>query len=144
MAPMRAMRILAAEDNRTNRLVFGKIVKALDIDLTFAENGQQAVEAYMACPPDLVFMDISMPLVDGTEATRLIRAHARDTGLPAPRIVAMTAHAMDGDAEALLAQGLDRVLTKPLRKALILEEIANACPAECRPPLPAAETTAAE
>ncbi len=140
----RPMRILAAEDNRTNRLVFAKIVKALDVDLTFAENGQQAIDAYAALPPDLIFMDISMPQVDGIEATRQIRARAEAQGLPRPRIVAMTAHALDGDAEALLAMGLDRVLTKPLKKARILQEIGAACPPACRPPLPEAESTAAE
>ncbi|MEM6564962.1 MAG: ATP-binding protein, partial [Pseudomonadota bacterium] len=70
----RKMRILAAEDNKTNRLVFGKMLKALDVDLQFACDGQEAVEAYGTFCPDLIFMDISMPRMDGKEATRAIRA----------------------------------------------------------------------
>ncbi|MDF0601204.1 ATP-binding protein [Psychromarinibacter sp. C21-152] len=134
--PRRRMRVLAAEDNRTNRLVFSKLVKSADIDLQFAENGREAVEAYRAAPPDLVFMDISMPEVDGKEATRRIRVVEADQGLPRVPVVAMTAHALAGDEDDILAAGLDHYLTKPLKKATILHHVAAACPAECLPPLP--------
>ena len=133
-APNRAMRVLAAEDNKTNRLVFSKMVKALDIDLQFAENGLQAVEMYQSFDPDLVFMDISMPEMDGKEATARIREIEAQTGRHMP-VVAMTAHAMGGDEEEILAAGLDRYLTKPLKKAAITDEIVVACPAEARPPV---------
>jgi len=131
----RAMRVMAAEDNKTNRLVFSKMVKTLDIELHFAENGVQAVDLYQACAPDLVFMDISMPEMDGEEATRRIREIEAATGRHVP-IVAMTAHAMGGDEAEILAAGLDRYLTKPLSKAAIAAEIAAARPAEARAPLP--------
>lgn len=129
------MRILAAEDNRTNRLVFTKMVKDLDIDLRFAENGEEAVAAFSEFRPDVVFMDISMPRMDGKQATRAIRAIEADTGGHVP-VVAMTAHAMDGDSAEILAAGLDHYLTKPLRKALIHERIAADCPPDARAPLP--------
>ena len=132
----RKMRVLAAEDNRTNRLVFSKMVKSADIDLRFAENGRLAVEAYCEQPPDLVFMDISMPEVDGKEATRLIRAHELDNGLNRVPIVAMTAHALTGDRDEILAAGLDHYMTKPLKKADLLHQITRACPAGCTPPVP--------
>ncbi|MGJ8558362.1 MAG: response regulator [Sulfitobacter geojensis] len=116
----RRMRILAAEDNKTNQLVFRKMVKGLNIDLTFASNGEEALRLFQEVAPDLVFMDISMPKMDGKEATNAIRAIERGSRTP---ILALTAHAMDGDDTGILAAGLDKYLTKPLRKPLILHEI---------------------
>jgi len=132
-APPRAMRILAAEDNRTNRLVFSRMIKNLDIELRFAENGAEAVTLYREFDPDIVFMDISMPGKDGKEATGEIRAIEADTGVHVT-VVAMTAHAMDGDSEGILAAGLDHYLTKPLKKAAIIERIAAARPEAARDP----------
>ncbi|QAX31189.1 ATP-binding protein [Leisingera sp. NJS204] len=122
---IRRMRVLAAEDNKTNQLVFSKMVKELNIELKFASNGLEAVEAFQAFRPDLIFMDISMPMMDGKEATARIRSIEADTGGHTP-IVALTAHAMAGDSDGILAAGLDHYLTKPLRKALIHEKI-HAC-----------------
>ena len=132
----RTMRVLAAEDNRTNQLVFSKLVKALDIDLKFANNGREAVELFQSFDPDIIFMDISMPEVDGKEATQCIRALEQEQGLQRTKIVALTAHAMTGDAEEILSHGLDKHLTKPLKKPVILSEIADACPSEARAPIP--------
>ena len=135
-AVSRAMRVLAAEDNKTNRLVFSKMVKALDIELEFAENGTRAVELFETFQPDIVFMDISMPGMDGKEATGHIRASEAATGAGARvPIVAMTAHAMDGDEDGILQAGLDHYLTKPLRKAAILEQIRAARPEGTRDPV---------
>ncbi|WP_226551191.1 ATP-binding protein [Celeribacter naphthalenivorans] len=131
----RRMRILAAEDNQTNQLVFGKMLKSLDIELRFANNGREAVELYQGFQPDLIFMDISMPEVDGKEATRQIRALEIDTGTHLP-IVALTAHAMAGDEQEILAAGLDHYMTKPLRKAAIIDRILQELPQGCRPILP--------
>ncbi|NIY79205.1 response regulator [Celeribacter sp. HF31] len=128
----RRMRILAAEDNKTNQLVFGKMLKSLDIELRFANNGREAVELYQGFQPDLIFMDISMPEVDGKEATRQIRALEIDTGTHLP-IVALTAHAMAGDEQEILAAGLDHYMTKPLRKAAIIDRILQEHPQGCRP-----------
>jgi len=128
----RLMRVLAAEDNRTNQLVFRKMVKDLDIDLVFANNGREAVEQYHSFRPDLIFMDISMPEMDGRDAARAIREIEGRLGGHVP-IVALTAHAMDGDAEGILAAGIDEYLTKPLRKNAIGSAIANHCPKGARP-----------
>jgi signal transduction histidine kinase/DNA-binding response OmpR family regulator len=135
---LRQMRVLAAEDNRTNQLVFQKMVRDLDIDLRFADNGRIAVEMFQDFQPDLIFMDISMPEMDGKEAARTIRG----LGSQIP-IVALTAHAMDGDAEAILAAGIDRYLTKPLRKTAIEGALAEYCPPEARPPVAAPAEDAA-
>ncbi|MEN8836769.1 MAG: ATP-binding protein [Celeribacter marinus] len=135
----RLMRILAAEDNMTNQLVFGKMIKALDIDLVFANNGQEAIDLYQSFDPDLVFMDISMPEVDGKEATRRIRDIEANTGKHVP-IVAMTAHAMPGDEEEILSHGLDYYMTKPLRKAAIIDRILMEHPMGCKPVAPMDDT----
>ncbi|GAA0297622.1 hybrid sensor histidine kinase/response regulator [Rhodovulum strictum] len=137
-SPRRPMRVLAAEDNRTNRLVLGKMVEGLNVDMRFADNGNEAVAAFREVRPDLIFMDISMPECDGKEATGAIRRIERETAaLPVP-IVALTAHALQGDAEDILAAGLDACLTKPLRKSDILAAIEAHHPADCAPLDPAA------
>ncbi|SIS66800.1 hypothetical protein SAMN05878426_102442 [Phaeovulum vinaykumarii] len=135
----RPMRVLAAEDNRTNQLVFRKMVKDCDIDLTFANNGREAVDLWRQIRPDLVFMDVSMPEMDGREATRTIREAEAQAGGHVP-IVALTAHAMDGDSESILASGMDHYLTKPLKKNIILDMIRSHCPEDARPALPLPET----
>ena len=124
MAPKagRKLRILAAEDNKTNQLVFRKMLKNLDIDLAFANNGIEVVSLYQSFDPDIIFMDISMPKKDGKEATRDIRALEKTNQKRIP-IIAMTAHAMAGDQETILQAGLDHYLTKPLKKALVVEHI---------------------
>ncbi|MGR3660100.1 MAG: ATP-binding protein [Paracoccaceae bacterium] len=124
----RRMRILAAEDNKTNRLVFKMLVKKLNIELQFAENGVQAVEKWRLFKPDLIFMDISMPEMDGKEATRCIRRAEEEEDLPRTPIVALTAHAMAGDDGEILAAGLDHYLTKPLRKDAIFGRIREEMP----------------
>ena len=103
------------------------MVKSLNIDLVFAANGEEAVELYKTYKPDLIFMDISMPKMDGKDATRAIRAleSASQTHTP---IVALTAHAMSGDEAEILAAGLDKYLTKPLRKPAIFEQITHHAP----------------
>jgi CheY-like chemotaxis protein len=130
----RRMRILAAEDNKTNRLVFGKMLKSLDVDLQFACDGEEAVDLYRSFQPDLVFMDISMPRMDGKQATRAIR----DIEGNGPRVpvIALTAHAMAGDDKEILRAGLDRYLAKPLRKHEIMQQIVEFCPVDALPPSP--------
>jgi signal transduction histidine kinase/CheY-like chemotaxis protein len=131
MGTKRPMRVLAAEDNRTNQLVFRKMVQDTGIELTFANNGHEAVELFQTLDPDLIFMDISMPEMDGREASRAIRALEVATGGHI-QIVALTAHAMDGDATDILAAGIDHYMTKPLRKAAIVEVLVEHCPADAR------------
>jgi CheY-like chemotaxis protein len=123
----RLMRVLVAEDNRTNQLVFQKMIRDAQLDLHFAGNGIEAVEMYQSLAPDLIFMDISMPEMDGRDAARAIRAlEAGQSHVP---IIALTAHAMEGDEVSILAAGIDRYMTKPLRKALILDTISGLAPA---------------
>jgi hypothetical protein len=139
-AGSRLMRVLAAEDNRTNQLVFRKMVKDLAIDLTFANNGREAVELFDSFHPDMIFMDISMPEMDGKDAARAIRALESTRGTHVP-IVALTAHAMDGDDTSILAAGIDEYLTKPLRKTAITDALVSHCP---KGALPVVQPQAAE
>ncbi|OIQ79088.1 signal transduction histidine-protein kinase BarA [mine drainage metagenome] len=141
---LRAMRVLAAEDNRTNQLVFRKMVKDLDIELEFANNGREAVDLYQTFQPDMIFMDISMPEMDGREAACAIRRLELASKDHVP-IIALTAHAMNGDATDILTAGIDDYLTKPLRRAAITERIAALCPPIARPVMePAPVNEAAE
>jgi signal transduction histidine kinase/CheY-like chemotaxis protein len=131
----RQMRVLAAEDNKTNQLVFRKMVKTLNIEIQFANNGIEAVAAFKEFHPDMIFMDISMPKMDGKEATEEIRKLESVEGGHVP-IIALTAHAMNGDADTILAAGLDHYMTKPLRKAAIHDRIQKHRPDEAQPILP--------
>ena len=140
----RAMRVLAAEDNRTNRFVLEKMLKDLDIELHFAENGLEAVRSFESQRPDVIFTDISMPRMDGKEATRRIRAIEADQGLEPCPIIAITAHAMEGDADDILAAGVDHYLTKPLKKQKLIDHIVGAQPINCRPVLPLPKEDVAE
>lgn len=116
-APLPSMRILVAEDNATNRVVARVLLEQLGQRLAFAANGAEAVRAAQAEPFDLILMDISMPVMDGLEATRQIRALPGAAGrLP---ILALTAHAGRAEQDACLAAGCDDVLTKPLDPAAL-------------------------
>jgi CheY-like chemotaxis protein len=119
-------KVLLAEDNRTNQLVFRKMVSKLDIDLAIANDGFEAVSAFESETPDVIFMDISMPGMDGKEATARIR-ELEGTGPNVP-IIAVTAHAMEGDRDMILKAGLTDYLTKPLRKDALLEKLERYCP----------------
>lgn len=124
----RRMRVLAAEDNRTNQLVFRKMVKDLAIDIEMASDGIEALRIWQRWQPDLIFMDISMPGMDGREASRRIRSSEQRQGGHVP-IVALTAHVLAEEAEEILAAGIDALLSKPLKRAEILD-----CIEEHRPP----------
>ena len=129
----RLARVLVAEDNRTNRMVIEKMLKSLSIDLVFAENGQELVDTFQWWRPDIVFTDISMPRMDGKEAVRRIRRmEASEGAMPCP-IVAITAHAMEGDAEEILAAGIDYYLTKPVKKGELIRHIEAARPPQSEP-----------
>jgi CheY-like chemotaxis protein len=89
-----------------------------------ANNGKEAIAALSREPFDLILMDVQMPEMDGFEATAAIRQQERQTGQHIP-IIAMTAHAMQGDHERCLAAGMDGYITKPVRPQILLEEIAH-------------------
>ncbi|HUP06229.1 MAG TPA: response regulator, partial [Caldimonas sp.] len=115
------LRILLAEDNTVNQQLALLLLESMGYRADVASNGVEAVEAVNRLPYDLVLMDVQMPEMDGLEATRRIRADGPNTQ---PRIVAMTANAMQGDREACLAAGMDDYLAKPIRPEQLAAAIA--------------------
>ncbi len=113
-APITRLRLLVAEDNRTNMMIARKFLERSVASISEAVDGQAAIDLYRAHPPDLVLMDVSMPKVDGLQATRLIRLHEAAAGLPRCPIFALTAYTTLDQERACLDAGLDGVLTKPL------------------------------
>ncbi|TPN78585.1 response regulator [Mesorhizobium sp. CU3] len=105
--------ILIAEDNEVNQLVFGQILNGFGLSYRIAGNGRTAVEMYRSLRPRLVLMDVSMPEMNGYEATRAIRASEAQSGGHTP-IIGVTAHALKGDREKCIEAGMDDYLPKPV------------------------------
>lgn len=106
-------RVLVVEDNPVNRMIACEMLRRLGLQIEEAENGLLALEALRRNPADLVLMDYHMPVLDGPGATACIRAGEAGLGLRGVPIIAVTAHALKGDAEACLAAGMDDYLAKP-------------------------------
>ncbi len=105
--------ILLAEDDEINRILIQKVALKKGWQVTFAENGEQAVALLQQNDFDLILMDVQMPVMNGFLATQIIRSMERDKGTRIP-IIAMTAHALDGDNEKCLEAGMDDYFTKPV------------------------------
>jgi len=107
--------VLVVEDNQTNRMVLTMLLGKLGAQVDIVENGEQALAAITAgAHPDIVLMDIQMPVMDGLEATRRIRRWEQDNQRPPRPIVALTAGAFAEDREQCMAAGMDDFLTKPV------------------------------
>jgi CheY-like chemotaxis protein len=104
--------VLVVEDNPVNQKVTTKMLERLGHEVELAGNGREALESLSRRSCDLVFMDLQMPEMDGLEATRQIRSRWPGSF---PRIVAMTANAMEGDREICLEAGMDDYVAKPVR-----------------------------
>ena len=126
LAERMPMRILLCDDNAINQKVAARILQQLGYQPGLASNGREALDALDRQPYDLIFMDVMMPEMDGLEATRLIRERQK-SGAPnySSRIIiiAMTAHAMQGDREKCIAAGMDDYLAKPIRPADVRQVI---------------------
>ncbi|RUX06515.1 response regulator [Mesorhizobium sp. M8A.F.Ca.ET.059.01.1.1] len=112
-APNSPIDILIAEDNDVNQMVFGQILNGLGLSYRIAGNGRTAVEMYRSLHPRLVLMDVSMPEMNGYEATRAIRAIEASSGGHIP-IIGATAHALKGDRDKCIEAGMDDYLPKPV------------------------------
>jgi CheY-like chemotaxis protein len=128
----RQLRILLAEDNAINQKIACHVLEKQGHHVTVAADGRQALSALDQAHFDVVLMDVQMPEMDGFETTGAIRARERGTGVHLP-IIAMTAHAMQGDRERCIAAGMDSYISKPLAiKELIelLERFSAGAPQE--------------
>jgi signal transduction histidine kinase/CheY-like chemotaxis protein len=120
---IRPLRILLVEDNPDNRLLIKAYLKKLPYQLDEAENGQLAVDKFKQSDYDIVLMDVQMPVMDGHQATRLIRAWEAQTARAATPIISLTAHAIKEEIDKCLAAGCDTHLSKPVKKATLVETI---------------------
>lgn len=116
--------ILVAEDNEVNQLVFTQILAETSLTFQIVGNGKLAVQAFAAMAPAMVLMDVSMPEMNGLEATAAIRAIEATMGRHTP-IIGVTAHALKGDRERCLEAGMDDYLAKPISPKALLEKIAR-------------------
>ena len=124
----RRVRVLVAEDNEVNQIVFEQILEGLSYEFSIVDNGAKAVEAWRENRPDIILMDVSMPVMSGLDACAAIRkAEAGESHVP---IIAVTAHAMTGDEERCLAAGMDDYLTKPVSPERLETVIRAWIPAE--------------
>lgn len=124
------LRVLVADDNRTNQLLLGKLLSDLGDGLVYADDGLEAVAAFTREAPDLILMDMSMPQCDGLEATRRIRALEVGSPLAPVPIIALTANAFASDRDRCLAAGMDGFLTKPIRRRELFGAILSFAPAK--------------
>lgn len=120
---LRGMRILAADDNRTNRMILGAMLAQLGASAIMVEDGHAALARFIAGTFDLVILDISMPGMDGVEVLQAIRARESSLGLPRTAVVAFTANAMSHQVQSYLEAGFDDCLTKPLKTERLNEAL---------------------
>jgi two-component system, cell cycle response regulator DivK len=123
-------RILLVEDNEMNRDMLSRRLERKGHVVLVAVNGLQGVEMVQSERPDLVLMDMSLPEIDGWEATRRVRA---DEDIKRTPIIALTAHAMDGDRQRVLDAGCDEYETKPVEMDRLLEKIERLLRGSLRP-----------
>tara|TARA_B110000902_G_C14224171_1_gene556335 strand:- start:666 stop:1583 length:918 start_codon:yes stop_codon:yes gene_type:complete len=120
--PKKNTRILLAEDNWANQIVIKKILELANQKVDIANDGLEALESVSSNDYDLILMDISMPKMDGIECVRRIKQLPEKNKIP---IIALTAHALEGDRERFLATGMDHYLTKPIQRASLLDSVAR-------------------
>jgi two-component system cell cycle response regulator DivK len=116
----RVAKILLVEDNEMNRDMLSRRLKRNGYDVVIAIDGQQGVDMAASEAPDLILMDMSLPVIDGWEATRRVKANEATRGIP---VIALTAHAMAGDREKAIEAGCEDYDTKPVEITRLLEKI---------------------
>ena len=115
-------RILLVEDNEMNRDMLSRRLLRRNYEVLIAEDGAKGIEMAREHKPDLILMDMSLPITDGWEATRILKA---DEGTRAIPVIALTAHAMRGDRQKALDAGCDDYDTKPVDLKRLLAKIAS-------------------
>jgi two-component system, cell cycle response regulator DivK len=113
-------KILLVEDNEMNRDMLSRRLERKGYSVVIAVDGQQGVDMTYSETPDLILMDMSLPIIDGWEATRRLKADEKTKTIP---VIALTAHAMSGDREKALEAGADEYDTKPVELPRLLAKI---------------------
>ena len=113
-------KILLVEDNEDNRDMLARRLQRRGYTVVVAIDGRQGIELAASEQPDLILMDMSLPVLDGWEATRLLKASPESRSLP---VIALTAHAMSGDREKAVAAGCDDYDIKPIELDRLLDKI---------------------
>ena len=116
--------VLVCEDNQVNQIVFSQILESAGYSYFIAEDGEAGVRAFRERRPRLVLMDVSMPRMNGLEATSQIRLIEADSNAHTP-IIGVTAHAIKGDMEKCLESGMDDYLSKPVSPDKLHQKIAK-------------------
>ncbi len=114
------MKVLLVEDNEMNRDMLSRRLKKRGFDVVMAIDGQQGVDMANAETPDIILLDMSLPVMDGWTAARQLKSNSSTKDLP---IIALTAHAMSGDREKAMEAGCDDYDTKPVDFKRLLEKI---------------------
>ena len=114
-------KVLLVEDNEMNRDMLSRRLLRNGYEVVIAIDGQQGVDMALSERPALILMDMSLPVIDGWDATRQIKANSATRGIP---VIALTAHAMAGDREKAIEAGCDDYDTKPIELARLLGKIA--------------------
>lgn len=112
--------VLLVEDNEDNRIIFATVLGHYGYAVVEAPNGLDGVSMAERHRPDLIIMDISLPIMDGLEATRRIRANPHTAGIP---VLAVTAHARDCDRDRVMDAGCDDYLAKPVEPRHLIEQV---------------------
>ncbi len=136
-APLRGASVLVADDNATNRRLLELILETVGARVTIVNDGLEAVEAFATSDFDMVLMDVQMPVMDGLEAIRRIRAFEQSRGGARTPINTLSAHAMPEHIQLALAAGADDHLTKPITSEALLEALAAGLEAKAAYLLPA-------
>lgn len=113
-------KILLVEDNEMNRDMLSRRLERKGFQVVMAVDGRQGVDLAMSEGPDLILMDMDLPIIDGWEATRRVKADESTRGIP---VIALTAHAMVGDRDKAMAAGCDDYDTKPIDFPRLLGKI---------------------
>lgn len=116
-------KILLVEDNETNREMLTRRLERRGFEVINAVDGENAIAVAQAAKPDLILMDMNLPVVDGLTAMKRLKASRETSAIP---IIALTAHAMAGDREKAMAAGCDDYDTKPVEFSRLMEKI-KAC-----------------
>ena len=112
--------VLLVEDNEDNRIIYSTVLRHLGYHVVEALDGMQAIELTRSLRPDIVLMDISIPEIDGWEATRILRQDPATKDIP---IIALTAHALADDRERATAIGFTSYLAKPVEPRAVVAEV---------------------